>query len=91
MHCTATVEAGAVHDLPVILDQQRILADQVVSEFMDGCLYRQRAAFDHRFAPANDALVRLDLQETPARRNDVGGKLGNLHVMPSCRTQTGLR
>ena len=39
-----------------------------------------RAAFDHRFAPAADALVGLDLQEQPARRGLVGGEADDLHA-----------
>jgi hypothetical protein len=73
------IEAAAIHDGPVVLDQEGILADQVVCQFVDGGLDGQRTAFDDRLAPADDALVGLDLQEQPARRNDIGGEFGDLH------------
>ncbi len=88
---TTAIEAAAIHDVPVVFDQEGVLADQIVFQFVDGGLHRQRPPLDHRLAPADNALIRLDLQEQPAWRNDVGGELGDFHrVMPSCWTQTEL-
>ena len=85
MDGAAAIEPAAIQDVPVILDQERIFPDQVIFQFVDGSLHRQRPALDHRFAPAGNTFIRLDLQEQPAWRNDVGGELGNFHrVMPSC-------
>lgn len=63
----------------MILDQEGVLADQIVGHFLDGRLDSQRAALDDRFAPADDAVVGLDLQKQPARRHDIGGELGDFH------------
>ncbi|MCY1300582.1 hypothetical protein D9M70_501540 [compost metagenome] len=75
----AAIEAAAIHDLPMVFDQQRILADQVVRELVNRGFHRQGSTFDDRLAPADDALVRLDLQKQPAWRNDIGGELGDFH------------
>jgi hypothetical protein len=75
----AAIEAAAIHDVPVVLDQERVLADQVVLELVDSRLDGQGPALDDGLAPADDALVGLDLQEQPARRHDIGGELGDLH------------
>jgi hypothetical protein len=67
------------HDLPVVFDLQGVFPDQVVRQFVDGGRDGGGAAFDHRLAPAGDAIISVDLEEEPARRDGVGGKPGNLH------------
>ncbi len=69
-----------MHHRPVVLDQARVLADEIVGQFLDRRLDGQRAAFDHRLAPAGDAGIGLDLQEQPARRNNIGGQRDYFHV-----------
>ncbi len=77
----AAVKAGVVHHLPEVFDMTRIFADEIVSEFVHGGGDRMCAAFDDRLAPARDALVRFDLEEAPARRNDEGFEFGDFHAM----------
>ncbi|MNI01584.1 hypothetical protein D3C73_544330 [compost metagenome] len=84
----SAIEPAAIKNSPVILDQKRVLADQVIGHLMHGGLDGQRPALNHRLTPTDDAFVGLDLQKQPARRDDVGGKLGDLHQsapnMKSC-------
>ncbi len=75
----APIEAAAVQRLPQVVDAARVLADEVVGQFVHRRFHRTRAAFDDGLAPAGDALVGLDLQEHPARRQAVGGQSGDLH------------
>ncbi len=75
----AAIEAGAVHDVPVVLDQEGILADQIVFQLMHGRLHGQCPAFHHRLAPADNALVGLDFQEHPARRHNIRRQFRDLH------------
>ncbi len=63
----------------MVFDQEGVLADKIIGEFVHGGLDGQRAAFDNRFAPADDALIGFDLQKQPARRDDIGGQFGDLH------------
>jgi thiamine monophosphate synthase len=63
----AAVEAAAIHDVPVVLDQEWILADQVVGKLVHAGFHRQSPALDHRLAPADHALIGLDFQKQPAR------------------------
>ena len=77
---TASVEACAVHDLPMIFDQKRVFADQIVFKLVHRRLHRQRATFNHRLAPADHASICFDLQKQPARRHDIGRQLGDLHA-----------
>lgn len=62
----AAVEAALGEHLPVVLDAQRVLADEQVGEFVHGGADRLGSALDHRFAPSGDALVGGDAQEQPA-------------------------
>ena len=79
VHAAAAIEPAAIQHRPVILDLVRVLADQIVGQFLhlggDSC----GAAFDHRLAPARDALIGIDLQEQPARRHQERRQLGDLH------------
>lgn len=59
----AAVKTGAIHDLPVIFDVARVLADEVVGQFMDRGLHRVRAPFDDGLAPADDAFIGLDFEK----------------------------
>ena len=53
----APVEAALGHHLPVVLDTQRVLADEVFGEYLDRGPDDLGAALDDRLAPADDALV----------------------------------
>lgn len=79
----ATVETGAVHGLPQVVDARRILADDIAGQFVYGGLHRTGAAFDNRLSPTGNALVGFDLEEQPARRSVVGGEAGDLHPCSS--------
>src|SRR6218665_3196601 len=76
---SATVKARTLHHLPAVIDACRVLPDQVRLQFMHCRLNGARMAFDHRFAPADEALVRLDAQEHPTRRHPVGRQLRDFH------------
>ena len=64
---SAAIKAGAVHDLPQIVDPRRILANQIVPQLMYRRLHGARPAFDDRLAPADYPLVGFNLEEHPAR------------------------
>ena len=53
----ATIESTAVHGLPVFFDLQRVLTNQVVRQFVDGCGHAVGASLNHRFTPAEQAFV----------------------------------
>src|SRR3954453_22476235 len=73
------IKAAAIHDSPMILDQERVLAEQVVLHFVHQRLHRQCSAFNHGLPPSDDPLVRLNLQEEPAWRYDIGRQFPDLH------------
>ncbi len=75
----APVEAALGHDLPVVLDAQRVLADQEFGQDVDGGPDDFGAPFDNRFAPADHALVGLDAAEQPAGWDEEGLDTGDLH------------
>jgi hypothetical protein len=68
-HGAAAVEAALGQHLPVILDAQGIGPDQQVGELVHRGADRVGAALHHGLAPADDALVGLNSQKQPARRN----------------------
>ena len=74
----AAVEAALGEHLPVVLDAQRVPADEEVGQFVDGGAHGVGAALDHGLAPAGDALVGGDAQEQPARRHQERLKSGYL-------------
>src|SRR6185437_2474467 len=74
------VEAAPVQHLPVILDAERVLADQQVAQLGDGGAHGLGAALDHRLAPAGDPLIGLDAQEQPPWRHQEGTDVRDLHV-----------
>ena len=78
----AAIKAAAVHGLPQVVDAARVLADQEWRHLVDGRFDRARAPFDHRFAPADDAFVGLDLEQHPARRNPVRAQFDDVHCLP---------
>ena len=55
--------AGPVHVLPVVLDQQGVLADEVPAELVDGGGGGLEEAPGTRLAVADDAGVGVDLRE----------------------------
>ena len=70
--------AEPVHVLPVVLDAQRVLADQVASELVDGRLRRLEEAPRARLADARQPCVGVDLREqVPVDRYRLDG--GDLH------------
>ena len=75
----AAIERAAVHGLPVIVDARGIFADELLADLGDRGFDAARAAFDHGLAPADEAFVRLDLEEHPARGDAIGGELGDFH------------
>ncbi len=75
----AAVETAAVQHGPDVFDVARVFADQVIGQLFHSGSDRVRAAFDHWLAPADNALVSLDLEEAPARRNDERGEFGDFH------------
>ena len=63
----------------MVLDAQRIGADQIVRQFGDGGLNRVGAALDDRLSPTRQAGIGFDLQKQPARRHDEGFQGGDFH------------
>jgi hypothetical protein len=80
---TATVKTSAVQHRPVIFNVPWVLANQVVRQLLDGSRHRLCPPFQHRFAPAADAFVSLDFQETPAWRYDKSCQSGDFHDLKS--------
>ena len=68
----AAVEAAAVADLPDVLDAERIGADEAVAKGFERAVDRLGPAFEARFAPAERAIVALNPDEQPSRRNVEG-------------------
>jgi len=79
----AAIKAAPVQHRPVVFDVARVFADQVIGQLFNGSGHRMRAALHDGLAPADDAFVRLDFQEAPPGRHDVGGELGDLHAWVS--------
>jgi hypothetical protein len=76
----AAVEAALGEHLPVVLDAQRVSADEMVAELGDRGPYGFRPALHHRLAPAGDALVGPHAQEEPAGRDQEGVQRNDLHA-----------
>ena len=79
MNTAAPVKPAAIEHVPVILDQPRVLPDQIVGKLMDHGLHRQGATFQNRFPPAADPLIGVDFQKAPSGRDDVGREFCDLH------------
>ena len=91
-HVATAEKGGAVDVLPVVLDAQRIFADEVLADLVDGRRRAVRAAFEGRFPPANEAGVRRDLDETDSRFRKELIDAGNFHGgLPGCLTSARLR
>ena len=67
----------------MVFDVSRVLAEQIVGQFVDRRGHTVGPALDDGLTPADDALVGFHLQEAPAGRNDVGGQLRDLHAVGS--------
>ena len=63
----------------MVLDAQRVLADEVFGQDLDGGSHHLGPALDHRFAPADHTLVGLDPAEQPAGRDEEGLDTRDLH------------
>src|SRR5260221_46757 len=74
----AAVEAAAVADLPDVLDVERVDTDEAVAERLEHALDRLGPSLEARFAPAERAIVALDADEQPPRRDEEGLDLGDL-------------
>ncbi len=83
-HGAAAVERPLGHGLPVVLDTQRVLPDEEFGQLSHGGADGGRTALDHRLAPADDAVVRLDTAQQPARWHGEGLDAGDLHASPWC-------
>ena len=68
----AAVEAAAVADLPDVFDAERIGADESVAKGFERAVHGLGPAFEARFAPAERAIVALNPDEQPSRRNVEG-------------------
>ena len=77
----AAVETGAVHDGPVILDEEWVLPDEVVAQLTHRGGHGVRASLEHWLTPARDSLVGLDLEKAPARWNEECGEARDSHVL----------
>ena len=73
-HRAAAVKAAPGQHLPVVLDAQRVLADQLVGQLGHGGTHGLRAALDYGLAPSGDPLVGLDAQEQPPWRHQEGAR-----------------
>ena len=76
-HGAATVEAESVERLPRILDAIGGAADEAILRAFHRAGHRFGMAFEARFAPADQAIVGLDADEQPARRDEEGFDPGN--------------
>jgi hypothetical protein len=77
---SAAIKRAAVEDLPVAVDLERVLADQVFFHLVHGCGDRPGTALDDRFAVADQAFVGMNFQKQPTRLDKGGFQLGDLHV-----------
>ncbi len=82
-HRPAAVETAAIQHVPVILDQARILADEVVGQLLHRGGHGMRAALHDGFAPAADARIGIDADEQPAWRHEIRRDGGDLHGVGS--------
>ena len=71
-HRATTIELAAEDGLPVMLNACGVLANQVAADFVHGRGHGLRAPLDDRFAQPDDALVRVHLEEEPARTDKYG-------------------
>ncbi len=75
----APVERTLGHDLPVILDAQRILPDEQLRQLLDGGAHSLGAAFDYGFTPADNPAVGLHPNKEPTGRDEEGFYSANAH------------
>ena len=69
-HVAAAEKGGAVDVLPVVLDAQRVLADQVLGELLHGSPGALGLALQRGLAPADDAVVGGDLDQAHAKARE---------------------
>ncbi len=75
----AAIKAATVQHGPVILDVARVLANKIVGQFFNRSRHAVCPPLNHRFAPAEHTFIGFYFQKTPARRNNVRSKFGDLH------------
>ena len=66
----APVERALGHDLPVVLDAQRVPADDHLAQLLDGGAHGLGPALAGGLAPADDPALGLDADEQPAGRDE---------------------
>ena len=76
---TTPIEARPVHHLPVVLNPQWVLSDEIRGELLHGGLYSVCVALYHGLTPAGNALVRIDFQEQPSRLHGVECQFCDFH------------
>src|SRR5262245_9486770 len=62
-HWAAAEEGRAINMLPVVLDPQRILADQIIGQLLDGGNSASGLALQRGLAPADQAIIGGDLHQ----------------------------
>ncbi len=80
VQAAATIEAGAIHHCPMVFDLMRVLADQIICQFIDLRRDGGGTALQYRLAPAGNALIGVDFQEQPAGWHHIRRQLGDLHL-----------
>ena len=78
-HAAAAVETGAVQHSGKVLNAHGVLADEVGLHLLDTGQNGGAVAFQHRLAPAGQALVGHDLNKAPAGTDGIGVDFNDLH------------
>ena len=71
---STAIETAAVHRLPMLLNLQRILTDQIVGKLLHGSEYRVRPTFDDWLSPTGNPFVRVNFQKQPSGWNEIRSK-----------------
>ena len=87
-HRTTAVEGAAIEELPVVLDPERVTADEHVGHLVDRGHSAASLAFERGLAPSHQAGVGGDLDQThPGERRELLD-LVDLHPGPPRRSGT---
>ena len=76
----AAVERVTINGLPVMHNIARVFANQIRCDLLHSRGARLRAAFEDRFAKADDSGVRVDFQEEPAGFDEESLQLRDLQL-----------
>jgi hypothetical protein len=90
-HRAAAEEGRAVDMLPVVLDAQRVFADQIVGEFLDGGDGALGLAFQGGLAPADQAGVSGDFHQPGAQAREELLDANDVHARCSLYARTACR